>query len=111
MGAKIKVIKTDRRFGLLICDLLKKMTKSVVWRFTAAEKYKLPAVKSFCGFNEIKQDAKAKFSAASKLLLPLERKIVQRIDDLSSLGKFVSVVTGVVENCSPVVWMEKSEKL
>ena len=90
MVAKVTVVKADKSFELMRCDILVKMIKSVQWCLTVAGTDKLPAVKSFCGLKKIKQDAKAMFGTASKFPLPLERNISQLIEDLSSSIFFCS---------------------
>ena len=44
------------------------------------------------------------FCATAKLLLMVELKVNQAIDETESLGTPVSVEAGGVEKCSPVVW-------
>ena len=51
------------------------------------------------------------FCAARKVPLPLERKVNKTIDELLLLGILEPVEAGGVDNCSPVVWVEKGDKL
>ena len=71
----------------------------------------LPAGKCVCASIKLKQGAKPIFCAARKVSLPLDWNVDPTIDELLSLGLLAPVEAGGVENCSPVVWFKRSEKL
>ena len=48
---------------------------------------------------------------ARKVPIPREGKVDQTFDELLFSGLLVPVEVGGVENCSPVVWVKKGEKL
>ena len=72
---------------------------------------KLPTVKGVKASIKLKPDAKPKFCAARKVPLPIERKVNKIIDELLLLGILKHVEAGVVDNCPPVVWVKKGDKL
>ena len=49
--------------------------------------------------------------AARTVPLPLERKVIKTIDEISLLGILEPVEAGDVDSCSPVVWVKKGDKL
>ena len=108
---KIAVVESDRSFGLLGRDILNRCIDKVDRCFNAVNEKTLPTVKGAIASIKLKSNAKPMFCPARKVPLPLEKKVNQTIDELLSLGILEPVEAGGVENCSPVVWVKKGDKL
>ena len=111
VNVNIAVVDADRNFGLLGRDILNNCKESIERCFKAEVSEKLPTVKGAKASIILKPDAKPLFCAARKVPLPLERKFNKTIDDLLLLGILAPVEAGGVDNCSPVVWVKKGDKL
>ena len=85
-------------------DILNKVSKFANRCFGTTETQTLPVFQGLYTSSFLKQDPKAMFCGTAKLLLMVELKVNQAIDETESLGTPVSVEAGGVENCSPVVW-------
>ena len=111
LNVNIAVVDADRNFGLLVRDIINNSKESIDRCFKAEASEKLPIVKGAKASIKLKPDAKPMFCAARKVLLPLERKVNKTIDKLLLLGILEPVEAGGVDNCSPVVWVKKGDKL
>ena len=111
VNVNIAVVDAERNFGLLGRDILNKCKESIDRCFKAEAPEKLPTVKSGKASIKLNLDAKPMFCAAGKVLLPLERNVNKTIDELLFLGILKPVETCGVDNCSPVVWVKKGDKL
>ena len=111
VNVNIAVVDADRNFGLLERDLLNNSKESLERCFKAEVSEKLPTVKGAKTSIKLNLDAKPMFCAARKVPLPLVRKAKKTIDELLLLGILEPVEAGGVDNCSPVVWVKKNDKL
>ena len=92
-------------------DIINNSKESIDRCFKAEASEKLPTVKGAKASIKLKPDAKTMFCAARKVPLPLERKVNKIIDELLLLGILEPGEAGGVDNCSPVVWVKKGDKL
>ena len=111
LNVNIAHVDADRNFGLLGRDVINNSKESVERPFKAEVSEKLPKVKGAKVSIKLKPDAKPMFCAARKVPLPLERKVNKTIDELLLLGILEPVEAVGVDSCSPVVWVEKGDKL
>ena len=111
VNVNIAVVDADRNFGLLGRDILNNCKESNERCFKAEVSETLPTVKGAKASIKLKPDAKPMFCAGRKVPLPLERKVSKTIDELLLLGILKLVEAGVVDNCSPVVWVKKGDKI
>ena len=111
LNVNIAVVDADRNFGLLGRDILNNSNESIEGCFKAEVSEKLPTVKGAKASIKLKPDAKPMFCAARKVPLPLERKTNKTIDELMLLEILELVEAGGVDDCSPVVWVKKGDKL
>ena len=111
LNVNIAVVDADRNFGLLGRDIIKNSKQSIERCFKAEVSEKLSTVKGAKAFIKLKPDAKPRFCAARKVPLPLARKINKTVDELLLLGILEPVEAGGVDNCSPVLWVKKGDKL
>ena len=111
VDVNIFVVDAYRIFGLLGGDLLNNSRESIERCFKAEISEKLPTVKGAKVSIKLKPDAKPMFCAARKVLLPLERQVNKTADELILWGILEPVEAGGVDNCSPVVWVRKGDKL
>ena len=110
-NVNIAVVDADRNFGLLGRDIINNSKESIERCFKAKVSKKLPLVKGAKASIKLKPDAKPMFCAARKVPLPLEQKVYKTFDELLLLGILKPVEAGGVDNCSPVVWVKKGDKL
>ena len=111
LNVNIAVVDADRNFGLLGRDIINNSKESIERCCKAELSEKLPTVKGAKASIKLKPEAKPMFCAARKVPLPLERKVNKTIDELLLLGILKPVEAGGVDNCSPVVWVKKGDKL
>ena len=111
VNVNIVVVDADRNFGLLGRDIIKNSKESIDRCFKAEASEQLPTVKGVKASIKLKHDAKPMLCAARKEPLPLERKVSKTIDELMLLGILKPFEAGGVDNCSPVVWLKKGDKL
>ena len=102
---ELSVVKANKQFGLLGCDLLDQETRTC-FSTTATDK-KLPVVSGVTASIKLLPDAKPFVAPARKVPLPLEQKINDTIDELLAMGVLEPVDAGGVTNASPVVWVKK----
>ena len=98
---QLAVVESDKEFGPLGIDLL---PKHGVNNITAEH---LPAVKGYKAHVKPIPGTQPMFCKARKILLPLQGKITEKLEQMVRQGIFESVQLGGVTNESPVVWRRK----
>ena len=111
LNVNIAVVDADRNFGLLGRDIINNSKEPIDRCFKAEASEKLPIVQGAKASIKMKPDAKPMFCAARKVPLPLERKVNKTIDEFLLLVIPKPFEAGGVDNCSPVVWVKKGDKL
>lgn len=105
----IIIVESSKPFGLLGRNFLD-MANSIMFnqnQSSAESTEILPVIKGVKATMELKENSKSRFCRARPVPLALESKVNDELERLERLG-IISPVTGGVENCSPVVWVRKS---
>ena len=99
---KMKVVKCDKTYGLLGRDAMpSEVILNVEPRF-------LPTIKGVKASVKLKDGQQDRFCAARKVPLAMKEAVQSEINTLLAKGVIKPAPPGGLKNCSPVVWVKKS---
>lgn len=99
---KVKVVKCNKTYGLLGRDA---MPKEVILN---VEPCYLPTIKGVKATIQLKENQQDRFCAARKVPLSMKQAVESEIQTLLTKGVIKPAPSGGLKNCSPVVWVKKS---
>lgn len=106
VNCNLVVVKANRNFGLLGCDILKAKEITEFINHNKKDLEILPVIKGYKATMDLVNGAKPMFCRTRPVPIPLQEKVKEELERLEKIGIITPINEGV-ENASPVVWIRK----